>query len=210
VGELAIRKEDLRTSAFVMTREEALLLLCDFFENPYHLLSIIYEPSARSLVNTFYTQLEHGHGGDPIAAALILSIASTSASFFCPRGSTHDIFASTEDATQAARTWSQTALNILDDTRFPIAGQLEECQARAILAYVVYNIEGCSARYRLLHCCSVAAAREISLHVIDSPTMGDKSDDHATREIKRRLWWHLASTDWLLGMTGGPLDSTCK
>ncbi|KAI0871900.1 hypothetical protein GGS24DRAFT_491899 [Hypoxylon argillaceum] len=191
-----------------MTREEALRLLRDFYENPYHLLPIIYEPSARSLINTFYAQLEQGHEGDPTAAALILSIASTSASFFHDRDITHTMFASTEEATQASVVWRETALAILDDSRFPINGTLESCQARAILAYAVCNVEGCSARYRFLHSCSIAIARDMSLHLIDSTATTDKSDDIATREIKRRLWWHLASTDWLLGLVGGPLDGT--
>ncbi|KAI1429034.1 hypothetical protein F5Y12DRAFT_589262 [Xylaria sp. FL1777] len=190
-----------------MTREEALLLLRDFCENPYHLLPIIYEPSARSLIDTFYTQVEQDHEGDPTAAALILSIASTSASFFSS-SSTHKIFASTEDADQASAAWRQSALAILDDSQFSTQGSLERCQARAIIAYIVSNVEGCSVRYRYLHSSSMAIARDMSLHLIDSPAMTDKSDDLPTREIKRRLWWHLASTDWLLSLVGGPLDGT--
>ncbi|GAP85140.2 hypothetical protein SAMD00023353_2200750 [Rosellinia necatrix] len=194
--------------AFVMTREEAFLLLHDFFHNPYHLLPIIYEPSARSLIDVFYTQLEQGYEGDPTSAALILSIASTSASFFSPNGDTHGIFASTEEATEASLGWRETAIAILDDPQFPPNGSLERCQARTILAYVVCNIEGCSARYRLLHSCAVAVARDMSLHLIDSTATADASGDFATREIKRRLWWHLVSTDWLLSLVGGPLDGT--
>ncbi|KAI0538551.1 hypothetical protein GGR58DRAFT_512975 [Xylaria digitata] len=195
-------------SVSVMTRDEALLLLRDFCENPYHLLPIIYEPAARSLINTFYTQLEQGQEGDPTAAALILSIASTSASFFSYDSSTHKIFSSTKEANQASIAWRQTAMAILDDSQFSAEPSLERCQARAIIAYVVSNIEGCSARYRFLHGCSIAIARDMSLHLVDSTTTTSTSDDPPTREIKRRLWWHLASTDWLLSLVGGPLDGT--
>ncbi|KAI0414295.1 hypothetical protein F5X98DRAFT_255472 [Xylaria grammica] len=191
-----------------MTRDEALLLLGDFCGNPYHLLPIIYEPSARSLINAFYTQLEQGHEGDSTAAALILSIASTSASFFSYETSKHKIFASTEEANQASVAWRQAAITILDDSQFSTEGSLERCQARTIIAYVVSNVEGCSARYRLLHNCSLTIARDMSLHLVDSTTATGASDDPPTREIKRRLWWHLASTDWLLSLVGGPLDGT--
>ncbi|TRX95960.1 hypothetical protein FHL15_003102 [Xylaria flabelliformis] len=207
-GQDGIGIEGSNRTAVLMMREEALLLLRDFFENPYHLLPIIYEPSARSLINTFYEQLEQGYEGDPTVAALILSIASTSASFFSRNVTTYNIFASTEEATQASVAWRETALTILDDPRFPSDGSLEGCQARAILAYVVCNIEGCSARYRFLHCNSIAIARDMSLHLVDSTTAADTSDDQITREIKRRLWWHLASTDWLLSFVGGPFDGT--
>ncbi|KAI2631141.1 hypothetical protein GGS21DRAFT_523452 [Xylaria nigripes] len=194
--------------AFLMTREEALLLLHDFCENPFHLLPIIYEPSARSLINTFYTQLEQGNEGCPTAAALILSIASTSASFFNNNAKQSGVFSSTEVATETSLIWTQTALNILEDSQFSADVSLEGCQARAILAYVVSNVEGCSARYRFLHSCSVAIARDMSLHLTDSTVTAGGSDDLPTKEIKRRLWWHLASTDWLLGLVGGPLDGT--
>ncbi|KAJ8129813.1 hypothetical protein O1611_g3816 [Lasiodiplodia mahajangana] len=167
---------------------------------------------AAKFLDLTYTRDDHsveqGYEGDPTAAALMLSIASTSASFFNNYDTTHTIFTSTEAATEASVVWRQTALTILDDPHFPTVGSLESCQARAILAYSVCNVEGCSARYRLLHSCSVAIARDISLHLIDSTVTTDTSDDAATREIKRRLWWHLAATDWLLGLVGGPLDGT--
>lgn len=197
-------------SIFFMTREEALFLLDDFFNNPYHLLPIIYEPSACCMINKFYAQLEQGQEGDAAAAALILSIAATSASFFSPNATKHNIFTSSEEAIEASVVWRQAALAILDDPQFPPEVSLERCQARTILAYVVVNAEGCSAHYRFLHACSVAVARDMSLHLIDSKASGDTSDDIPTREIKRRLWWHLASTDWLLGLVGGPLDGTCR
>ncbi|KAI1073910.1 hypothetical protein F5B20DRAFT_596821 [Whalleya microplaca] len=203
-------------SAWMMTREEALLLLQDFIDSPYHLLPILHESSTRSLVEDFYTQLEQNQAGDPASAALILSIAATSASFFNDDSgeSGPRVFASTEEAARASAAWSQSALKILQDPARPTSTSLAACQAWAIIAYVVYNAEGCSARFRFLHSCSVAVARDSSLHLVDSPTMiaaaaaAERQDDVATREIKRRLWWHLASTDWLLGLMGGPLDGT--
>ncbi|KAI1119723.1 hypothetical protein F5Y10DRAFT_291344 [Nemania abortiva] len=192
-----------------MTHDEALLLLRDFVRNPFHMLPIIYEPSTRALIDTFYTELGEGRPGDPISAALILSIASTSASFFAQNFTAHDVFSSTDEAAQASVAWRQTALILLDDTHSSNCKTFEECQARTILAYVVSNSEGCSARFRFLHSCSVAAARDMSLHLIDSSNnTANTADDLPTREIKRRLWWHLASTDWLLGLVGGPLDGT--
>ncbi|KAI1358177.1 hypothetical protein F5Y08DRAFT_125380 [Xylaria arbuscula] len=189
-----------------MTREEALILLRDFCDNPYHFLPIICEPSTRCLINTFYSQVEKGYEGDSTIAALILSIASTSASF--SSHDNHKIFGSIEEADQASTIWRDKALALLDDTQFSTPSSLERCQARAIIAYVVSNVEGCSVRYRFLQSCTVAVARDMSLHLIDSPVTTDKSDDVPTREIKRRLWWHIATTDWLLSLVGGPLDGT--
>ncbi|KAI1318606.1 hypothetical protein F5Y16DRAFT_391754 [Xylariaceae sp. FL0255] len=200
--------EEIIRSACLMTRDEALSLLNDFVENPYHMLPIIYKPFMCDRINKLYDQLEQsGSSGDPALAALILSIASTSASFFALNDASHNIFTSIEEANLASITWRQTALTILGDAHSN-HGSLEECQAWTILAYVVYNTEGCSAQFRFLHSCSIAVARDISLHLTDSLTSGKEVEDVPTKEIKRRLWWHLASTDWLLGLVGGPLDGT--
>ncbi|KAF9872004.1 hypothetical protein CkaCkLH20_10636 [Colletotrichum karsti] len=117
------------------------------------------------------------------------------------------MFPSSEEATQAALAWFKSALNILDQSQQIAYGSLEEVQARAIIAYLMYNFEGCSGRFRFLHSCSLAAAREGCVHLVDSPSM-EQQDDAITKEIKRRLWWHIVSTDWMLGLMGGPTDGT--
>ncbi|KAI0595400.1 hypothetical protein F4775DRAFT_595351 [Biscogniauxia sp. FL1348] len=197
-----------RKVIWMMPQEEALLLLQDFVDNPYHLLPIIHEASTRSLINKVYSQLEHGEAVDLKCAALILGIAALSAQFFNGDMSSRHIFPTPEEAAQVSVAWSQSALSILEESCRSSRDSMEEVQARIILAYVIYNAEGCSSRFRFLHSCSLAAARDISLHLLDSPSMADKLGDLTTREIKRRLWWHLASTDWLLGLMGGPLDGT--
>ncbi|KAJ9150594.1 hypothetical protein NKR19_g5203 [Coniochaeta hoffmannii] len=68
-------------------------------------------------------------------------------------------------------------------------------------------MEGCSNRYRYLHNRALTVARAISLHLIDAPGQGTDDNDPLT-EVKRRVWWHIASTDWLLSTMGGPRDRT--
>ncbi len=73
-----------------------------------------------------------------------------------------------------------------------------------LLADLIYNTEALSFRFRYMQNCAVAVARELSLHLVDSPSRPrpaaaaayPRDDDATTREIKRRIWWHLASTDW--------------
>ncbi|KAI5927229.1 hypothetical protein F4810DRAFT_351389 [Camillea tinctor] len=197
-----------RKVIWMMPRDEALLLLQDFVDNPFHLLPIVHKPSTHSLIDKFYTQLEHGEAVDPKHAALILGIAALSAQFFNNDMGSRHLFPTHEEAAQVSVAWCQSALSILEESRRSSRDSVEEVQARTILAYIIYHAEGCSSRFRFLHSCSLAAARDISLHLLDSPSMADKLGDLTTREIKRRLWWHLVSTDWLLGLMGGPLDGT--
>ncbi|BDD58909.1 hypothetical protein MAP00_004148 [Monascus purpureus] len=190
-----------------MTRGEALSLLQDFVDRSYHLLLIIHESSTRSLVDQFYTRLSNGQRVNPSHASLILSISAISAYFWDESTTSHHGFASAAEAIQASLVWRTSALDILDGPRRGSYPCLEEIQARAILAYLVYSWEGCSARFRFLHSGSLVLAREMSLHLTDSPR-SEQNDSPITKEIKRRLWWHLASTDWMLGFMGGPFDGT--
>lgn len=178
-----------------MNRDEAMTLVRDFFVSPHQLLPVVYEPSVRSLLHGFYTRVEGGEVGDPIHAALILSICAITASFFNEDDGQGHIFQSAEQAGRASAAWSLSAMNILKDLSLSSA-TLEECQARALLAYGVFNEEGFSTRFRFLHGSAVTAARNVSLHLLDSPTAAVERDTSAIREIKRRLWWYIASTDW--------------
>lgn len=177
----------------VMSREEALSLLRDFLENSYHLLPVVHEASMRALINDFYTRLTSNQRVDPASAALILSIAATSAYFWNTGTPSHHTFPSSESASKSSLAWRKAAFEVLDGSRSDTS--LEDVQARTILSYLIYNTEGLSARSRLLHGWTVAAAREIGLHLVDSPR-SNQLGDAPIREIKRRVWWHLASTDW--------------
>ncbi|GJC85496.1 putative transcription factor lepB [Colletotrichum liriopes] len=206
-GQTPTDDSESRHSTWLMTREEALVLLQDFIENPFHLLTIIHAPAAKLMVDNFYRSLAQGEDPNPAHAALILSIAATSAFFYNEGSKSLGSFTSTEEATHTALGWFKSALNILEKSRPSTYSCLEEVQARSVLAYLVYNMEGCSARFRFLHSCSLAAARENCLHLIDSPS-SEQQDDVTAREIKRRVWWHIVSTDWMLGLMGGPTDGT--
>lgn len=180
-----------------MTQEEALLLLQDFLDNPFHLLPILHPTAARSMIVNFYSVLTSGGDPDPAHAALILGIAATSAFFFTEGSQVNGAFETLEEATHAAVTWFKSSLNILGKSQANACGSLEEVQARSILAYLVYNMEGCSARFRFLHGCSLSSAREMSLHLIDGPG-SEQQDEEAMKEIKRRVWWHITATDWYI------------
>lgn len=194
-----------------MSRNEALSIFHDFIDNAYHLLHILQMDATRLLINSFYAQLEQDRTApvNPAHAALILGIAATTAFFWDVRVPCRHTFESDKAAQQASLTWRRAALNLLGVVQQSGAASLEAAQAYAIIAYLYYNVEGQSVQFRFLHASSVAACREIFLHLVDSSGNTDSAvDDAATKEVKRRLWWHVAATDWMLGQCGGPLDGT--
>ncbi|KDN68535.1 hypothetical protein CSUB01_10417 [Colletotrichum sublineola] len=123
---------ETRLSAWFMTHEEALLLLQDFIDNPYHLLNVIHAPAARLTVDHFYQSLLLNEDPNPAHAALILSIAATSAFFYNESSKSTESFASLQEATQAALSWLKSALDILEKCRPSGLSCLEEVQARML------------------------------------------------------------------------------
>lgn len=196
-------------TTWVMRRKEALSLLQDFVDNAYHLLHVVHLDTLRLLINQFYTQIERDRGAsaDPAHAALILGIAATTAFFWDERVTCQHSFESDRAAQQASHAWRCSAVDLLATVQQSVTMSLEAAQAYTIIAYLHYNVDGHSAQFRLLHASSVAACREISIHLVDMPG-SDSADDAATKETKRRLWWHVVATDWMLGQHGGPLDGT--
>lgn len=178
-----------------MPREQATALLQDYLDNLYPLLPVIHGSTCRSRLVEFYDRLSNSEPVEPSTAALILSISAASAYFWLPDAAQHGNFASAEEAEHASLVWRNWAFNTLMEPQASNSTTLEGVQSWAILSFMVQNADGCSHRFRFLHNCSLTAARELSLHLIDNPR-SERNGDRITRELKRRLWWHIAATDW--------------
>lgn len=181
----------------MMPLDQATALLQDFLEHTYPLIPVIHGPTTRILINDFYGRLAQGQQVLPRHAALILGIGALSAYFWQPDGGQHGQFASAAEAEHAAMVWRKRSFDILSRPHASDGdNSLENVQAWTIHAFAIHNLDGCcSYRYRSAHNCALNAARELSIHLVDSPR-AEPSHDRVDRELKRRIWWYIASTDW--------------
>ncbi|KAH6650544.1 hypothetical protein F5144DRAFT_556480 [Chaetomium tenue] len=194
-------------SVWMVPQEQTMALLQDYLDHVYPLIPIIHGPTSRDLIRKFYDGMSCG-AVTPQVAALILGMSAISAYFWQPDTGHHAGFASSKEASEASHIWRDWAADILANTpKAPGGCTLEEVQAWTLLSFMVQNVEGCSYHFRFLHQSSIAAARELLIHVVDSPR-ADPNQDRVTRELKRRIWWYIAGTDWLLGFMGGPTEGT--
>jgi hypothetical protein len=193
-------------------KEDCLAMLQYFTHHTSRCLPrTIHVPLARSSISDFYlrtlTDREHRPVDTP-CAAFILGICATSAFFWTKdagaAASCSRLFGSEDDAARQAGLWLGVAWDLLDRARraAPCSGSLLEVQALMVLSDLLYNTEGCSTRFRDLHGRTLAVAREISLHLIDADSGRTGSiEDESLGEVKRRVWWHIASTDWYVGLS---------
>ncbi|KAK0649240.1 hypothetical protein B0T16DRAFT_127478 [Cercophora newfieldiana] len=202
---------------FLPAKEDALALFDHFLQASHFMPSIVHASTARSAISDVCSPTaatSYHRGSTRLArAAFTLSICATAA-FFWEKDSPSicRLFPSEEDICRPGHVWRRTAWDMLDQLRqLSLPPSLEEVQANAILGDLIYNIEGCSPRLRFLHSRSVAIAREMSLHLLDAkpapPGTTPKQDEYR-KEVQRRLWWYISSSNWLLSVMGGPHDRT--
>ncbi|KAH7020843.1 uncharacterized protein B0I36DRAFT_333270 [Microdochium trichocladiopsis] len=200
-----------RIPVSLVSRQGAVAMVHDFVDNAYHSLPIIHIASTLTVVKKVYDMLGSPGGGNAVSpdhVALILAICAACAFFWTGKVPCRHRFESEQIAVQASRVWIASALEVLHGAERLGSVSLEGAQAYALVAHLVYNTEGPSSRFYRLHTASVTACRELGVHQVDNGRGSQPRDDAATREIKRRLWWHVTATDWMLGFNCGRLDGT--
>ncbi|KAF9631137.1 hypothetical protein BFW01_g1999 [Lasiodiplodia theobromae] len=186
-----------------------------------HVLSSIVLPSEAHAVfmfNTYMKSVEHHHRvihgptyPAPGHIALLLVIFASTAYSWRLSSEEQNLFASSDDCIEAARTWGISAVDILELSRRVTVRSLEDLQAMIIGASTFQYAEGDSRHASFLHTSALALARNLGLHKVDFPARPQtlSSPDAAVEnEIKRRIWWHLAARDWLLAFDWGRQDGT--
>jgi hypothetical protein len=161
---------------------------------------VLHIPTVRSLVKTFYLRISQNESVLPGQAALLLSLFALSAFFYRPFDNS-PVATTEHDAVHLSKFWSKGALDVLDHSHRNTSGSLEDIQASILMSYVTYHLDGFSARGRHLSTAAASIARDLRLHRLDadneSPTERETSlHVLIDRKAKRRVFWHIASTDW--------------
>lgn len=178
------------------SREDAHALFEDYMDNlSFRFGNIMHPPTVQNTIGEVYAQLRQGHRVDHGSAALILSVCATSAFYWDPDGSALFNFSSEEHATAQSHAWRAAAWDVLDQGQRSASLSLDAVQARLVLADILFDLEGTTARFRYNHSCAKATAYELGLHIVDLP--GSRtSEDAFTKELKRRIWWSVTGTEW--------------
>ncbi|KAF9893861.1 hypothetical protein FE257_010031 [Aspergillus nanangensis] len=192
------------------TKAEALSLFNYYLDNVHYLHPVIHPESVEQTIEDVYMDAYTQQCSKPSQVVLLLSILASSSHQWRPQGVNDLIHISPKEAIYMSSIWSNVALDLLDYLRRTTSASIETIQATGIVSYAIYNTQGFSPILRSLHSILVAMARDLSLHEIDSPrkkrTQSNSQANALEDEIKRRIWWFIASTDWLLAFTPGPQE----
>lgn len=162
--------------------------------------SILHIPTARSMMKSFYLTFMQGGAVLPGRAALILSILSLGA-IFCQNCENSEVTTCDRDAVHLSKALSKGALDVLDYSRRNTSGSLEDIQAHLLMSFATFQLDGFSARGRILLMDAISIARDLGLHRLDADLESSIESENDVRhfidhEVKRRVFWYIASTEW--------------
>ncbi|KAI0118064.1 hypothetical protein F4776DRAFT_634996 [Hypoxylon sp. NC0597] len=205
--------EDSGTSNFIVTfpaYRAAMLLFQNFESNLEQMCRILHIPTVRSLMKTFYLKLDQSENVLLGQAALLLSIFALSAFFYQPSENS-EVAATERDAVSLSKALGKGALDVLDHSCRKTSGTLEDVQAYIMMSFVTFHLDGFSMRGRLLLTTAASIARDLRLHRLDAEGEIPVDNESTIRtsiesEVKRRVWWHIVSEDWLLSTISGPQE----
>ncbi|KAI7000126.1 hypothetical protein KC360_g751 [Hortaea werneckii] len=145
------------------------------------------------------------------SAALILAITASIAGYWGLGEAHHSFFASPNEAMAVAMYWTKCALDLMDYAWRTSTPDFETIQTSIVLVFLLYHLEGFSPKLRHIHGTAIMKARDIGLHITDSAQAKrpeETREQIIDAEMRRRVWWHLASTDWSMSLAGSQHEGT--
>jgi hypothetical protein len=199
----------VRTSGSVSLRHPAIICLTSFLPSEadalsffdyyynhldyqYHL--VIYARTKRD-IHTLYEAICHGGLGDLKHIALLFSIIATALFYQLLSTESSDV------AEICSRETAFLAGAALIQSNYAAYPTVEGLQAAMIIGHHLSSLTlNPSVSSLFSHGALVSQAKSLGLHLLDCPQVAagrqEKSFDKIEIELKRRIWWDLASYDW--------------
>ncbi|KAH6986511.1 hypothetical protein BKA56DRAFT_479753 [Ilyonectria sp. MPI-CAGE-AT-0026] len=191
---------------------EVLRLFRVYFDFVGQFQHIIYEPHSYDRIEEVYHQVAHvSTTTAPRGLALILGVIAIATILEPLQGSIDTVLPILKERLKICAVYIRSSMDCLEQHRRRMDHTLENVQAMLVLQFLINHIEAFSPRYRTLLTEAIAVSHRLGLHRIDSTTpkgrLSQDETDPVTQEMKRRAWWYLSATDWMVSMAEGSSDA---
>ncbi|KKK14092.1 hypothetical protein P175DRAFT_0470906 [Aspergillus ochraceoroseus IBT 24754] len=196
----------INLTAFLPQKADTMDLLKYYFNYINHLYRIIVPQLAEEQINEVYQCVESGLPLNINYLALLFALIGSSLYLQLSIESS----AHAEICSQKFSFLTGAALTQANYVSYPT---IEGLQASLVVFHNLSNVHCCNSVSAIFMLGSlVSQAKNMMLHRIDTHVSREQRDVHGYNfmelEIKRRLWWDIASFDWLLGFLSGPQEWT--
>jgi hypothetical protein len=188
-------------TAFLPRESEAIEMLNHYIECMDYVYHIIIPSRTRSQFNEIYQNVHSQSNVKLSHLALLFSIAAASHYF----RSVESIQPSSEGE-KRSREYSALVGAALTQGNYMTYPTIEGLQATIIISHCVSNIgQDSSIRAYFIHATIISQAMQLGLHRTDTVQNKEYRKkygyDPVEVELKRRLWWQLASYDWYVALS---------
>ena len=171
-------------------------LLEHYLEKISWLYHILHHPTTRAMTQNIYCAIAEERKPNPGHMTLLFTILASSAYFW---ENNSILVMSSEERMATSEKWSSASLLAASEAQFISHPTLEPLQAITLHNHVLIN-RGTASTYLATLSVAIGMARSMLLHQLDSEQQKQarsrNGTDMVTLELKRRLWWHIVSTDW--------------
>jgi hypothetical protein len=175
---------------------EAQVLLSKYIDEVSFFHHVFHVPSLKRVFFHVYSNLENPELLQPGQVVLVLSIITSTVFYWTSIDCVSKrLFSTVEAANHQALSWLRVVMYMIEVCNRLTFFSLELLQGLLTITLVVGNIETLSLRYRYLLDIGLTMAHEMRLHLTDHPD-NSRPVDRIETEVKRRLWWYMATTDW--------------
>ncbi|KAL4942000.1 hypothetical protein BDV06DRAFT_235717 [Aspergillus oleicola] len=191
---------------FLPAESDTAALFTYFCRNLSYLYHLIIPSRVESQINEVYRCVERGAPVNPNYLALLFAITGTSLFLQCS-------IESSALAGRCSRQFSFLTGSALARANYGCNPTIEGLQAVLIIFHNISNVHCCTSVRAFFTVGSILdQAKNMLLHRIDTPRAREERKlrpvSTVDLELKRRLWWDIASFDWCLGFLSGPQEWT--
>jgi hypothetical protein len=179
--------------ALLPPRADAEVLLQHYTERISWMFHVIHTPTVMAQSECIYTALSDQRMPSLSHLALMCAMLASSNYFSTPAPNLHS---KAENSNDLSGKWTSLALIALSESDYLNNPTIESIQAMIILTHALSNPRGAALWSGIIvnlgHCMRLHQldSRKNQTHRVNSET------DAVDLEIKRRVWWHIASSDW--------------
>ncbi|KAG0645374.1 transcription factor [Hyphodiscus hymeniophilus] len=195
--------------ATLPSRSQGAVMLEFFFDEILWIYHIIHIPTVRRHFDKLYIDIENNQQPEYGPLALISTLYALTA-YFSSEAS--NLSFKHSDSMIYCQKWTLLAQDALSAANCLANPSVETLQSLIYIAQHLMPNIGAIATLRTLSSTITHTARALGLHQLDSEANRKLREntqvDWVDIESKRRIWWHICSTDWIMSFMSGSQSGT--
>ncbi|KAL4923177.1 Zn(II)2Cys6 transcription factor [Aspergillus undulatus] len=191
---------------FLPAETDAVALFTYYCRHVSYTYHIIIPHTVERQINEVYRCVERGERVNANYLALLFAIVGCS--LFLQSSIESSVYAA-----RCSRQFSFLTGAALTQANYGSYPTIEGLQAVLIIFHNISNVHCCTSVSTFFTVGSIVdQAKNMMLHLLDTPRAREERKTRPVPvmelELKRRLWWDIASFDWCLGFLSGPQEWT--